>query len=138
MHRVAVTISFCYGHRLLRYAGKCRHLHGHNARAVLTLEASGLDEQGMVCDFSHVKGVLGRWIDEHFDHRLILHEEDPLAPILRAQGEPVVLLPANPTAENLAQAIYRQAATLSFPVVEVQLWESDTSCATYREPRPGT
>ena len=34
MFRVTKEIHFCYGHRLLNYDGKCRHLHGHNGRAV--------------------------------------------------------------------------------------------------------
>ena len=37
MYRVSKSVSFCYGHRLLNYQGKCQHLHGHNARAVITL-----------------------------------------------------------------------------------------------------
>ena len=44
MYRVSKSVSFCYGHRLLNYQGKCRHLHGHNARAVITLESDRLDE----------------------------------------------------------------------------------------------
>ena len=36
MYVVTRELRFCYGHRLLEYAGKCRHLHGHNGRAVLT------------------------------------------------------------------------------------------------------
>ena len=38
MFRVTKEIHFCYGHRLLNYAGKCRHLHGHNGTAVIALE----------------------------------------------------------------------------------------------------
>ena len=64
MFRVTKEIHFCYGHRLLNYAGKCRHLHGHNGRAVITLEADALDELGMVLDFSRLKRVVGGWIDE--------------------------------------------------------------------------
>ena len=43
MFRVTREITFCYGHRLLNYDGKCRHLHGHNGRADQTLEAPPLD-----------------------------------------------------------------------------------------------
>ena len=28
--KVTKQIEFCYGHRLLNYDGKCKHLHGHN------------------------------------------------------------------------------------------------------------
>ena len=43
MYRVTREIYFCYGHRLLNYEGKCRYLHGHNGRAVITLAAPALD-----------------------------------------------------------------------------------------------
>ena len=42
MYRVTREIDFCYGHRLLNYEGKCRHLHGHNGRAVITLQGPEL------------------------------------------------------------------------------------------------
>ena len=41
MFTVSREIDFCYGHRLLNYAGKCRHLHGHNGRVVIAFEAVG-------------------------------------------------------------------------------------------------
>ncbi len=40
MFRLTQEIDFCYGHRLLNYSGKCRHLHGHNGRAVIVLSRS--------------------------------------------------------------------------------------------------
>jgi 6-pyruvoyltetrahydropterin/6-carboxytetrahydropterin synthase len=132
MFRVTKEIRFCYGHRLLDYAGKCRHLHGHNGRAVIALEAETLDALGMVTDFTVIKQVLGKWIDDAFDHRMLLHKNDPIIPELRRQGEPFVELDVNPTAENIAKLIFDRAASQGLPVVEVTLWESESSFATYR------
>lgn len=132
MFRVTKEIHFCYGHRLLDYAGKCRHLHGHNGRAVIALEAESLDALGMVTDFSVIKQVLGKWIDDALDHRMLLHKNDPIIPELRRQGEPFVELDVNPTAENLAKLIYDRAVSQGLPVVEVTLWETENSFATYR------
>jgi 6-pyruvoyltetrahydropterin/6-carboxytetrahydropterin synthase len=53
--------------------------------------------------------------------------------VLEAQGEPLFLMDENPTAENIAKLVYRQGASKGLPVVEIRLWESPTSCATYRE-----
>src|SRR5881275_2274319 len=89
MYRVTREIQFCYGHRLLNYEGKCRHLHGHNGKAVIVLEAPALDRLGMVVDFSHVKRVVGGWIDSALDHKMILHRDDPALPLLKQQNEPV-------------------------------------------------
>ena len=132
MHRVAREIHFCYGHRLLNYDGKCRHLHGHNGKAVITLEAERLDALGMVVDFARLKRVVGGWIDEAIDHKMLLHRDDPVLAYLRAQGEPVFVMNVNPTAENIARLIYEYAAAQGFPVVEVQLWETDACQASYR------
>ena len=135
MFRVTREIAFCYGHRLLNYDGKCRHLHGHNGRAVLTLEAEQLDALGMVMDFSRIKHVVSAWIDETLDHRMLLHRDDPVLPILRQQGEPVYVLDVNPTAENIARLIFEFTAAQGFPVVEVQLWETENCFASYTGPQ---
>jgi 6-pyruvoyltetrahydropterin/6-carboxytetrahydropterin synthase len=131
---VSREITFCYGHRLLKYDGKCRHLHGHNGKAVITLESEKLDALGMVVDFSRLKRVVGGWIEEALDHQMILHRDDPALPYLRSQGEPVFVTDVNPTAENIAKLIYDYTAAQGFPVVEVQLWETETCRASYRGP----
>lgn len=138
VYEVKREIHFCYGHRLLRYEGKCRWLHGHNGRAVVVLEAAELDGRGMVLDFSEIKQRVTAWIDEHLDHRMILHRDDPLLDALRAAGEPVYVLDVNPTAENIARLIFEHMQEEGFPVVEVQLWETPGSCATYRPKGGGT
>ena len=135
MFRVTQQIDFCYGHRLLNYDGKCRHLHGHNGRAVITLSAPSLDGLGMVVDFSLLKRVVGGWIDANLDHKMLLHRDDPVLPFLRQQNEPIFVLDVNPTAENIARLIFDFAASQGFPVVEVTLWETESSCATYAAPR---
>ena len=131
MFSVTREITFCYGHRLLHYAGKCKHLHGHNGKAVITLASASLDELGMVLDFSKLKRVVGHWIDETLDHKMLLHRDDPVLPFLRQQGEPVHVLDVNPTAENIAKLIYEYTASQGSPVVEVRLWETESCYATY-------
>jgi 6-pyruvoyltetrahydropterin/6-carboxytetrahydropterin synthase len=132
MFQVTKEIRFCYGHRLLQYEGKCRHLHGHNGRAVITLAAARLDDLGMVMDFSHIKKVVGGWIDAQLDHRMLLRKDDPALAELKRLNEPVFVLDVNPTAENIARLIYEFTASQGFPVLEVCLWETDDSYAVYR------
>ena len=131
MYRVTREISFCYGHRLMNYAGKCRHLHGHNGRAVITLEAPALDSCGMVIDFTRIREVVADWIDRTLDHRMLLREDDPALAYLREHGEPVYILKVNPTAENIAKIIFDYAQSQGFPVIEVQMWETDHCFASY-------
>lgn len=132
MFSVTRELTFCYGHRLLAYDGKCRHLHGHNGRAVITLETPALDSLGMVVDFTILKRVVGGWIDETLDHKMLLHKDDPVLPFLQRQGEPVYVLEVNPTAENIARLIFEFTASKGFPVTEVKLWETESCFASYR------
>ena len=133
MFRVTREINFCYGHRLLDYDGKCKYLHGHNGRAVITIESATLDQRGMVRDFSDVKAVVQGWIDENLDHRMILSRNDPAVPALQQLCEPLYLIDVNPTAENIAKIIFDVALRHGFPVVETRLWETPHCYATYRE-----
>lgn len=132
MYQVSKSVSFCYGHRLLNYTGKCQHLHGHNARAVITLESKVLDERGMVEDFSEVKRLVWSWLDEEIDHTLLLHRDDPVLPVLQSAGERVMVTDENPTAEVIARMIYEFVAGKGYPVTGVTLWETETSFASYR------
>jgi 6-pyruvoyltetrahydropterin/6-carboxytetrahydropterin synthase len=132
MFEVSREIHFCYGHRLLNYEGKCKNLHGHNGIAVITVQSESLDNRGMVVDFAEIKQSVSQWIDDMFDHRLILHKEDPLAPLLLERGEPVQVVDVNPTAENIAKLIFDFCRSLNFPVVEVRLWETPSCFAVYR------
>src|SRR5687767_13258872 len=127
MFSVTRELTFCYGHRLLEYDGKCRHLHGHNGRVAITLSTAALDRLGMVVDFTLLKRVVGGWIDEQLDHKMLLHRDDPALAFLRQQNEPVFVMDANPTAENIAKLIFDYAASQGFPVVEVKLWETESS-----------
>lgn len=133
MFRVTREIAFCYGHRLLNYDGKCRYLHGHNARAVVTLEGSELDSRGMLVDFVDIKERLQSWIDENLDHNMLLCAEDPILPVLRDRGERVYVMDCNPTAENIARLIYLKAREAGLPVAEVLIWETENCFAAYSD-----
>jgi 6-pyruvoyltetrahydropterin/6-carboxytetrahydropterin synthase len=131
MFRVTREIEFCYGHRLLNYQGKCRHLHGHNGRAVITLEGPELDRCGMLVDFGEIKSKVQKWIDDNLDHNMLLCREDPLLPVLEEQGERVYVMESNPTAENIARLIFERARETGLPVIEVVLWETEKCFSTY-------
>ncbi len=131
MFRIQRNIDFCYGHRLPDDPGKCGHLHGHNARAEIVLEAAELDDRDMVADFADVDRMMKAWIDENLDHRMLLNRDDPLVEILQGAGEPVFLMDANPTAEVIARLLFVKARELELPAVEVRLWETPDSLAVY-------
>ncbi len=132
MYHVTTIIDFSYGHRLLNYEGKCRHLHGHNGRVEIELASATLDQREMVRDFGEVKHAIKTWIDDTFDHKMLLRHDDPALPALRQLGESLCIVRTNPTAETIAKLIFDQAKHLGFPVIAVRLWETEHSFATYR------
>jgi 6-pyruvoyltetrahydropterin/6-carboxytetrahydropterin synthase len=131
MYRVTEIVDFCYGHRLLRYQGKCAHLHGHNGKVEIELAAGSLNDQSMVADFSDIGRIVKAFIDQNLDHRMLLHREDPLVEVLRRHDEPLFLMDSDPTAEAIARVIYDYAQSQGLKVSEVRLWETDTSVASY-------
>lgn len=132
MYNITKAFHFSYGHRLMDYDGKCRFLHGHNGVLEVDIQSENLDHRGMVMDFSDLSGIIKKWLNAHIDHKMILAKGDPLVNPLQEIGEPLYLVEENPTAENLARHIYQQTRALGIAVSEVRLWETPSSCATYR------
>ena len=132
-HSVTKIIDFAYGHRLINYDGKCRFLHGHNGILEVDIASDELDDCGMVVDFVEVRNLVKGWIDENLDHRMILCRDDPMAEVLQGLNEPVYLMDANPTAENITQHIFAVTREMGLNIVEARLWETPSSYATYRE-----
>jgi len=87
------------GHRVYGHEGKCKYLHGHNYRVHFTCEADALDAVGRVIDFSVIKERLCMWLENNWDHKMVLWDNDPLKFI----DQEVVWVPFNPTAENMAE-----------------------------------
>lgn len=96
-------------HRLnLSYKSKCQNLHGHNWHVTIYCKAEELNQDGMVCDFTHIKKA----IHEKLDHQYLND-----------------ILPFNPTAENMARWMCEQIPTC----YKVSVQESDGNIATYEK-----
>lgn len=91
------------GHRVYQHESKCAHLHGHNYRVHFTCEAEELDNIGRVIDFSDMKSRLCMWLEDQWDHKTLIWENDPWAKVLPEIDPTIVIVPFNPTAENIAQ-----------------------------------
>lgn len=131
MFTVSEEVTFCYGHRLMDYVGRCARIHGHNARVELVLGSATLDRRGFVMDFGDLEEVARRFLDETLDHRLLLRRDDPVIPSLTAAGEVFVALDENPTAEFLARFIFEALTQKGIPLKAIRFWETATSVATY-------
>ena len=132
-------IRFCAGHRLLNHGGKCENLHGHNYLAQIFVSGRETDTVGRLVDFSLIKGLFKSWIDDHWDHSMILWERDEqaVAAVQMVQPHRLHLLPYNPTAENMARYLIETVAPrlisqipeYAISVSKVKIWETETSCA---------
>lgn len=99
------------GHRVVGHENKCRHLHGHNYRIHFVCTADQLDSLGRVIDFSVIKELLCLWVEEHWDHKTMLWEKDPMLSQLQAiAAEDIVVVPFNPTAEAIAEYLVEVVA----------------------------
>jgi 6-pyruvoyltetrahydropterin/6-carboxytetrahydropterin synthase len=94
--------DFSYGHRVVGHESKCANLHGHNGRVTFFCEADALDSVGRVIDFSVIKEKLCMWVEDNWDHKMLVFYQDPMGFTLQELDPTVVVLPFNPTAENLA------------------------------------
>ncbi len=137
-HSVTKQVEFCYGHRLLNYDGKCKHLHGHNGLLEIVVATDSLDSRGMVVDFGDIKDVVKEWVDTNMDHQMILSKDDPILNLLLDLNEPVYVMDDNPTAENIAKRIHEEATNAGLDILETRLWETPSSYASYTAGEPGS
>lgn len=121
---------FDAGHRVLGHESKCAHLHGHRYKADVTVRAPQLDALGRVMDFGAVKKIIGTFIDEEWDHNMLLNQDDPLLGLSAGFETPstidligrtpyVMSQSRNPTAENIAIELYECAQPLLPPEIKI-------------------
>lgn len=96
---IGKEFHFSYAHRIMNHPGKCRNLHGHNAKVEVSISGEVDPETHMVIDFSELDMIVKKLINK-WDHKTILHHEDPLATIL--DESELFLIGTHPTAEEFA------------------------------------
>ena len=123
MFEISEEIVFPAAHQLRFTTGEGEFLHGHTWRVRAFLRAETLDVRGMVVDFADLNRALAGIVSE-LSHRF-LNEVPPFDDI-------------NPSAENLARHVAvelaRTIADERVRVHRVDVWETDTCCATFWAP----
>lgn len=112
--RVRRTFDFDAAHSLPRHPGKCRDLHGHAYRLVVTVEAPVDPESGLVIDFGALKTIVHREVVEPLDHK---HLNDSID---------------NPTAERIAVWIWNRLSGVLEGLEEIELFETRDCSVVYR------
>lgn len=108
MSKINITKKFNLelAHALLHYQGPCRNIHGHSYQLSVTVRGpvdGGDAPEGMVMDFRTLKKVVNEAVVNEFDHSLVLNENTPREVVegIRSISPNLVLMPCEPTAENL-------------------------------------
>ncbi len=112
--RVRRSFKFDAAHRLPHHPGKCRDLHGHAYRLVVTVDRPVDPATGLAVDFSSLKAVVKREIVDLLDHRYVND------------------LVANPTAEEMAVWIWGRLTGPLSGLVEIELYETKSCSVVYR------
>lgn len=141
MFQVRKEFTWDASHRLVGHKGKCASVHGHTYRAIVTVQASTLDELGVGIDFGDFS-PLGEWIQENWDHAMLLNSSDMMVPMLSIPHEgkkasKTYLFSSNPTAEVMAQILFEEAERLlpnlrhGLQVKSVEIFETPKSSVLY-------
>ncbi len=149
-------LVFASAHFITFRGHQCETLHGHNYRVGVAVEGALDDEAFFVLDFSVLKQIARRFVDE-IDHKVLLPTENPKLAYhedgdrVRVDyfGEPAYAFPRrdcallpiqNSTAELLAQYLgTRVRAELirsgyaHLTLLELEVEENYGQSATYRE-----
>ena len=134
-------LEFDAGHRLIHHAGKCANYHGHRYVIELTLSAQTIDSKtGMFVDFGEVKAIMQKWLDDNWDHGMILEHGDPWLNMLSLEafkGQKVYVLDRPPTVENLVRHFANVAQSmLKLRVDHVRMYETPNCWADYKPVYP--
>ncbi len=122
---VVKEFTFDSAHYLPWHKGKCQTMHGHTYRLQIGVRG-GIDEDGLVIDFSDLKRLVNALIVNQLDHKNLNEVELKDFPC------------ESPTAENMVKWIVEQleeeinghnGLVLAF----VRLYETPTSYAEWRE-----
>ena len=133
-------IEFDAGHRLMNHESKCRYVHGHRYIIEATFTAPELDRVGRVIDFAAIKEKLWNWIENNWDHTIILYKQDKELgdAIENHTGQKIYYMPTNPTAENMADYLLNAICPKLFnneqdlTCTRLRLWETPNCYAEVR------
>ncbi len=112
--RVRRSFDFEAAHLLPHHPGKCRDLHGHSYRLVVSVDRPMDPETGLAIDFGDLKRVVRDQVVEVLDHK---HLNDIID---------------NPTAENIVVWIWQRLAPSLAGLIEIELFETRSCSVVYR------
>lgn len=134
--------EFEVAHLLPGHERGCGRLHGHTYKIEVTIEGPQVEPWGMVMDFNDLKAAIKELVP---DHKFIYYEHDEIsqeiAEVLRKHDIDCQVYPFMTTAENMSvyfgnlldEYIKNELGYKDVNVVEINLWETTNSHATWRK-----
>ena len=143
--KIGKILQWDMGHRVVNHRSVCKGLHGHRYKAEICVEGKliqkpGISEEGMVIDFSDIKNIAKKYIEEKLDHAFMVWDKDEelLEFFKHSKGHKPVIVPFTPTAENVVAYIFHILEDKFLDVYKtglhlqsIKLWETPTSYALY-------
>jgi len=139
-----LEISVC--HRHWRADTHCALVHGYARTVEITIGCDELDERGWVFDLGDLRPIR-HFLEEAWDHRTLIADDDPLLPELRALeakgGINLHVMDTSkgwgPTLEGSCQFVYdhanpivQKASSGRARVIKIEIWEKgDNRAAKY-------
>lgn len=140
--RITKQFNFETGHALYGYDGKCKNVHGHSYKLSVTVIGVPISDTshvkyGMVIDFGDLKKIVREEVVDVFDHATVFNQNTPhieLANELQQRGHHVILVPYQPTSENMvtdfAEKIQKRLPQ-NIQLHSLKLQETETSYAEW-------
>lgn len=155
MFHATKEFTFDCAHMLSGHNGACKNLHGHTYKLLVTVSSEEVQwmevsSDGMVMDFKDLKEIVSQEIISKYDHAFVTDittryaAERSIVEVLKNAGLKVVEFPTRPTAENMSKIFFELInnrlnsdhqgyAEALCKCTQVEVYETPTSCATYRE-----
>ncbi len=115
MYKISKQFAFSASHILegLPQEHPCARMHGHNYIVTVHLKAAKLNSIGFVKDYREL-GIVKEYIDNNLDHRYLND-----------------IFTFNPTAENIAKALFDKFASQIPELYAVEVSETPKTTAIY-------
>ncbi len=114
-----VDFEFDAAHKLPKYKGKCKNLHGHRYKLQVVLSGKVNKQTGMIIDFLELKSIVNKSIIDILDHNYLNNVID------------------NPTAENTIIWVWDKLKdgfkNTDVKLKQLRLWESPNASVEYND-----